>query len=257
MKPDIFPAHKPLLSPPASNTKLRHSTTETHAAWSLSLSPGAKDVCPHASKGCLSACVGNGGMSKIFDQIGETRRLKAEFWRKQPERFYSRLISEILSVIEQHKTEEFTPLFRLNAFSDIPHEKHCAELFKIPGAHYYDYSKDLTRQTPENYRLTYSRSENNQEKILRLLKAGLNCSIVFHEDGQFAQHAAYAQRLPQTWHGSEVIDGDISDFRYLDPQADAPQQRGYVIGLRLKGGLQERRKAIETGFSVPYDWMNH
>jgi hypothetical protein len=34
--------------------------------------------------------------------------------------------------------------------------------------------------------------------------------------------------LPVTWFDREVIDGDVHDFRFLDPQ-------GVVVGLRAKG----------------------
>jgi hypothetical protein len=46
--------------------------------------------------------------------------------------------------------------------------------------------------------------------------------------------------LPATWNGITVIDGDISDLRFLDP-------RGVIVGLRGKG---EARKGSHNGFVI-------
>ena len=251
---DIFPSHKPLLTPPAGNTKLRHSQTDTHAAWSLSLSPGAKDICSHATAGCIRACVSKTGLSRVFPIIDEARELKTEFFRKQTSRFLARLEHEIRVAASECYGTGITPLFRLNAFSEIRWEAIAPQLFEIESENgpilCYDYAKNPDRigETPPNYRLTFSRSEANENAVLYFLRNGVNCSVVFHEVGNFAAHGAYQQALPTKWRGFDVIDGDESDFRCLDPTA----KRGYVIGLRLKGGVEQRRHAIETGFSVSW-----
>ena len=250
MTPDIFPEHKPLLSPPDANSKLRHSGTETHAAWSLSLSPARPDTCPHSTAGCRAACVGSGGLARAFPGIGDARRQKTDFFLKQPDRFLTRLENEIRAVISKHRDTSLTPLFRLNAFSDIVWELVAPQILKIPEVRCYDYSKNPHRVPLPNYSLTFSRAENNEHHALDWLKRGDNVSVVFHELGNYCQHAAYGQRLPKRWKGFTVIDGDRSDFRCLDPLAP-PREPGYVIGLRLKGGTRERERAIETGFSVP------
>lgn len=255
MKPDIFPEHKPLLSPPDANAKLRHSGTESHAAWSLSLSPGSSEMCPHATAGCRFSCVGAGGLARAFSSIGETRQQKTDFFLEQPDRFLIRLESEIRAVISRHRDSSLTPLFRLNAFSDIVWELVAPQIFAIPGFRAYDYTKNPHRAPLLNYSLTFSRAENNLAHAMDWLNRGDNVSVVFHEVGSFANHGAYAQRLPKRWKGYTVLDGDRSDFRALDPVA-LPGHPGYVIGLRLKGGIRERERAIETRFSVPAaDWL--
>lgn len=255
MSPDIFPEHKPLLSPPDSNSKIRHSGTESHAAWSLSLSPGSSKICPHATSGCRFSCVGTAGLARAFPSIGEARELKTDFFLKQPDRFLARLENEIRAVISKHRDTGLTPLFRLNAFSDVVWELIAPQILAIPGFRGYDYSKNFSRCSLPNYSLTFSRAENNEHHALDWLKRGDNVSVVFHELGNFCQHAAYAQRLPKRWKGYHVIDGDRSDFRCLDP-VSKPGEPGFVIGLRLKGGIREREKAIATGFSVPAaEWL--
>ena len=46
-------------------------------------------------------------------------------------------------------------------------------------------------------------------------------------------------KLPETWHGFTVIDGDDDDLRYLD-------MGGVVIGLKAKG----KAKKDTSGFVV-------
>jgi hypothetical protein len=248
---DIFPTHKPLLTPPAGNTKLRRSQTDTHSAWSLALFPGSKKICSHASRACLRACVSSTGLSKVFPAIDESRKLKTEMFLQQKERFIARLEHEIRGILLEFASSGMHPLFRLNAFSEIRWERIAPQLFDLPGIQVYDYAANPARigDTPPNYRLTFSRKEDNEPEVLRQLARGQNCAVVFHEVGSYAGHGAYAQRLPPIWRGYSVIDGDISDFRSLDPLA--PQgAKGYVIGLRLKGSPEQRKDAIDSGFSL-------
>jgi hypothetical protein len=46
--------------------------------------------------------------------------------------------------------------------------------------------------------------------------------------------------LPDLWYGYEVVDGDSTDLRFLDPKG------GYVIGLRAKG----KARKDTSGFVV-------
>ena len=67
--------------------------------------------------------------------------------------------------------------------------------------------------------MTFSRSGENDEDCLELLSNGVNVAVVFDR--------YMGESLPKTWRGYEVIDGDISDTRFLD-------KRGVVVGLHLK-----------------------
>jgi len=51
--------------------------------------------------------------------------------------------------------------------------------------------------------------------------------------------AVVFDKLPETWHGFKVIDGDDDDLRYLD-------MGGVVIGLKAKG----KAKQDTSGFVV-------
>ena len=64
--------------------------------------------------------------------------------------------------------------------------------------------------------LTFSRSEHNDKKCEMVLLMGGNVAVVFRD------------KLPETWKGYEVVNGDESDLRFLDKQ-------GVVVGLIEKG----------------------
>jgi hypothetical protein len=85
----------------------------------------------------------------------------------------------------------------------------------------------IAGEMPDNYHLTFSRSEEkqNQAFALSFLKSAGNIAAVFRGS------------LPKTWQGFKVVDGDKSDARFLDP-------RGVVVGL-VEKGLAKKDK---TGF---------
>jgi hypothetical protein len=128
------------------------------------------------------------------------------------------------------------PAVRLNGTSDVLWERVAPELFQMfSHVTLYDYTKHPGRDTPDNYSLTFSRSESNAEDCGRELARGLNAAVVFG--------VKKGQPLPDRFRGYEVLDGDLSDCRFRDSgHGPAP----YVIGLRAKG------KAINdrSGFVV-------
>jgi hypothetical protein len=84
-----------------------------------------------------------------------------------------------------------------------------------------DYTKEvsriLDRSLPANYHLTFSRSEINELDCLCVLKCGHNVTAVFRK-----------APFPATFWGYPVIDGDVDDLRFLDPEPS-------VVGLRARG----------------------
>ena len=99
-----------------------------------------------------------------------------------------------------------------------------------PDIIFYDYTKIKNRMTvelPKNYHLTFSKSESNDNEIKELLTTAFNIAVVFNGS------------LPKTYLGRDVIDGDISDLRFLEP-------KGVIVGLATKGIA----KTDKTGFVV-------
>jgi hypothetical protein len=90
-----------------------------------------------------------------------------------------------------------------------------------PDVQFIDYTKitnrlDKKNKIPKNYCLTYSQAENNLEDVKKILKTKYNVATVFRK------------KLPKTWFGRKVIDGDKHDLRHLDPKK-------IIVGLRAKG----------------------
>jgi hypothetical protein len=85
----------------------------------------------------------------------------------------------------------------------------------------------LNGKMPANYHLTFSRKENNQAMVELIAKMGGNVAVVF------------ADKLPATYLGKPVIDGDETDLRFLDG-------KGVIVGLKAKG----KAKKDESGFVV-------
>ena len=99
---------------------------------------------------------------------------------------------------------------------------------------FYDYTKIVKRayaDLPPNYHLTLSYSEADEEYAEEVLMAvadtGVNAAVVFRD------------RLPDTFKGFRVIDGDKDDLRFLDP-------KGVVVGLKAKG----KAKQDKSGFVI-------
>ena len=79
---------------------------------------------------------------------------------------------------------------------------------------------------PSNYHLTFSTSESNWEQCLEVLKAGGNVAAVF-------------DKLPESYAGYTVINGDESDWRPMD-------QKNVIVGLKAKGLARND----DSGFTI-------
>ena len=188
-------------------------------------------VCPMASNGCATACIyhtGRGAFTSV--QNGRIRKTRL-FFEDRPQ-FLSNLFWSIRALIRKAKREKLVPVVRLNGTSDIVWENIAPELFStFPSLTFYDYSKRPGRTLPPNYSLTFSRSEENAENVASEIARGVNIAVVFD--------TRKGQPLPATWAGLPVIDGDLSDLRFLDPP-------GVIVGLRAKGP----NKSTGSGFII-------
>lgn len=228
-----------VLSKASGNYKTRKSVHGNRDGGILYLAPantaGLGNVCPWASKGCKASCLytaGRGVMAPV--QAGRVRKTRMFFLER--DKFFRTLHAELTSMLRNNDRKGFETFCRLNGTSDI-----AWETFKVyngknvfqefPRVHFYDYTKGITRllnnQEP-NYTLTFSLSENNEEKAKLALSKGFNVSAVF-----------LGKELPKTWWGYPVLDGDKEDLQYLYP-------KGVIVGLRAKG----KARYDTTGFAV-------
>ena len=217
------------------NAKTKKGESKGFLTYVLYLAPhkqgGLGNVCPHASPGCILACLFSAGMGK-FANVRNSRIRKTQLFFSNPREFIELLSLEIEKAIIQAKKKGLVPCFRLNATSDLPWEllggKLAFNLFnRFPNVAFYDYTKNAARAElfarggmPSNYHLTFSRSECNESDCKRLLGLGVNIATVFSTKKK--------DQLPATYQGVNVIDGDLNDLRFTDP-------KGVYVGLRAKG----------------------
>jgi hypothetical protein len=153
-----------------------------------------------------------------------------------PDMFLEQLCREIQNHLSYCKKHRLKPCVRLNGTSDIYDHGIEAVIKNFPEIQFYDYSKDHHRMQsflhgdlPKNYHLTYSHSEGRGKYSIRFLLAGGNVAVVFA--------CKRNEKLPLTWQGFEVVDGDINDLRFLN---GTPK----VIGLRSKGHATKAKSKL-------------
>jgi len=201
------------------------------------------NLCPMASEGCASACLFESGFGGIYTNVKQGRIEKTEFYLSNRIAFLDKLVAEITKLENKYKDSEFTLAIRLNGTTDISYEKQITSNGKtifdtFPNVIFYDYTKNYTRfrkPLPSNYHLTFSRSEINEEIAMDLLSKGHNVAMVF-------------DKLPETYKGYKVINGDETDLRFLD-------DKNVIVGLKYKkvtgkGGREKNIEALQGGFVV-------
>jgi hypothetical protein len=237
---------KSLLS--SNNTKTVKGEKKNYKTFIMYLSPftlNSKGVnlCPMASEGCANACLFESGFGGIYQSVKNGRLEKTEFYLSNRIGFLDKLVDEITKLETKYKDSEFTLAIRLNGTSDISFEKQITSNGKtifdtFPNIQFYDYTKNYTRFNkvlPNNYHLTFSRSETNHDIAMDILSKGHNVAMVF-------------EKLPETYNGYKVINGDETDLRFLD-------EKNVIVGLKYKkitgkGGAEKNKEALQNGFVV-------
>ena len=216
------------------NHKTRKGEKKGWKTFGLHLAPhtlAGRNVCTHASPGCAAACLNTAGRG-IMHSVQDARIRKTKYFFEERAEFLMLLHDEIAKAEKRSDKNDWEACFRLNLTSDLPwHKLGVVDVFS--HLQFYDYTKDLNRfrfflsgKLPDNYDLTFSRSELTKDKQVHdLCNAGGNVAIVFRD------------RLPDEWQGIEVISGDVDDLRFKDP-------KGKIVGLEAKG----LGKKDETGF---------
>jgi hypothetical protein len=195
----------------------------------LYLKPDTK-ICAMATlAGCLIPCLQSAGRG-AFNKIQAQRLAKTEFFKEHQQAFMLSMCADVWSLQRKALRMGFTLLVRPNGTSDIPWEniivlddKNIFQLF--PNVQWYDYTKhpsrNLVGKTAGNYDLTYSYSGITPIQITH--KGLLNpnnsrVAVVFKNKSD----------IPTTFRGWDVIDGDDTDVRHIEPKT-------VVVGLYAKG----------------------
>ena len=207
--------------------------------YGIHLSPNSVsgyNVCFDATTGCIDACLdtaGRGAMPSV--QTARTNKTKRFFEDRKG--FLTDLWKEVTSAVKSATRKELKFCMRPNLTSDLPWEsiKHKGQslMDSFNPCRFYDYTKSLKRFTrflngelPENYHLTYSRSEETPDAlVIALCKSRGNVALVFRD------------HLPDKYLGIDVLNGDDNDLRFQDTP-------GCIVGLVEKG----LAKKDQTGF---------
>ena len=185
------------------------------------------NTCPNASPGCIASCLFTSGMGK-FENVKKGRISRTLDYVKNKSQFLERLEKEIYTL-----NKKYTKLaIRLNGTSDINWIPFIKSMHsKYPNIQFYDYTKNpkialLSKDLPY-YNVTFSMSEINKLQCIDMLDSGINVAVVFRK------------KLPAQYMGFPVIDGDITDTRFLDA-------KGVIVGLTAKG----KAKKDKSGFVI-------
>lgn len=208
----------------------------THILHLAPASLSGFNVCPAASEGCRAACLNTAGMGGVFPSIQAARVRKTRYFFENRTGFMADLIRDIEAGIRKAQRADLVPVFRLNGTSDIRWEimkvSHNGKIYRnvmevFPDVMFYDYTALSNRRNlPGNYSLTFSRKESNQANVFKAIENGMNIAVVF-------------DKLPESYLGLSVINGDESDLRFLDPTQ-------VIVGLKAKG----KARSDYSGFVV-------
>ena len=200
----------------------------------LFFTPGV--FCPAATRGCLRACLGHTSGRMQMPTHAACRDKRAALYLENPKLFMQMLGVELSRLVADAEMVGLQPAARLNGSSDLSWEGRHPDLFgDFPTVAFFDYTKVLSRMKsflrndnwPENYRLTFSAAPGNHTVARQVLDNGGNVALVFWP------------KVPASFWGFPVIDGDSHDARFLDP-------KGVVVGLTAKGLARVDR----SGFTV-------
>jgi hypothetical protein len=206
------------------------------------------NVCPKANTECKALCLNESGHNKmaavgevsIIDnsRIGKTKLLF------EKRKFFSQwVVAEIKAKKAQAESRGRELAVRINGTSDISPEiikvggKNLLELF--PEIMFYDYTKVFKRHVLlmkyPNYDLTFSFNGYNWLECEAALSVGMRVAVVF-------------EKVPKTFRGIRVMDGDETDLRYMD-------DTDVIVGLKFKK-IRTRIDFKEYNFVVSADNMH-
>lgn len=195
------------------------------------------NLCPMADvAGCVEACLNTAGNPAYAKTKEKARLNKALYLINDRDGFMRQAIREIKREQKKASRDGVILLVRLNGTTDIRWEnyrvdgltifEHCADV------QFYDYTKIANRKDiPANYDLTFSYSGvlAYQPFVKTAIKSGLRVAVVFRDK----------KKIPTSFMGLPVVNGDDSDVRHIDPH-------GVVVALYAKG----KAKHDNTGFVV-------
>ena len=188
------------------------------------------NLCAMADKAkCHEGCLNTAGRGQM-GVVQRGRERKTQLYFSDRIGFMDALINDLTVFSRRQRKKNIQPCVRLDGTSDTGMGAKVAPQF--PEIQFYDYTKVIKRayqDRPSNYHITLSYSEADPDYAEQVLTAvretGTNAAVVFRV------------KLPKTFKGLRVIDGDKDDLRFLDPQ-------GVIVGLKAKGKAKNDRSGF-------------
>ena len=188
------------------------------------------NLCAMADKAkCHEGCLNTAGRGQM-GVVQRGRERKTQLYFSDRIGFMDALINDLTIFSRRQRKKNIQPCVRLDGTSDTGMGAKVAPQF--PEIQFYDYTKVIKRayqDKPSNYHITLSYSEADPDYAEQVLTAvretGTNAAVVFRD------------KLPKTFKGLPVIDGDKDDLRFLDPQ-------GVIVGLKAKGKAKNDRSGF-------------
>ena len=222
-----------------TSTKIEKSNNygseyRTSIMYALPATQSGHNACPDATA-CADMCIDTTGRMPM---VRDARAYRSSLFYQDRAEFGARLIAETIADIKRNDKKGLRTAQRLNGTTDYAWEHIKFDGVTMPDrfqdVQFYDYTKSLKRARqhaagamPSNYHLTFSRSENTLNyTVIELVQSGQNVAVVF-------------DKVPDTWLGLPVTNGDEHDLRFIDPV-------GVIVGLKAKG----KAKKDTAGFVV-------
>jgi len=180
-----------------------------------------KTVCPKADVACAAICLNTSGYGR-YAFVQRARINKTRYFWENRTGFLAQLENELRRLQNRAVKRGENISVRLNGTSDLAWF-NWIDFSKYPNLKFYDYTKviQFLGKVPGYYQ-TFSRTATNWDDCLKALAMGFNVAVCF-------------EKLPKSYRGFKVIDGDKHDLRFLDKQ-------GVIVGLKPKGRALRNEK---------------
>lgn len=233
------------LGAPDSNAKLEKGKKVNVLSAPHNLAPANEsgwNMCAQASAGCIAACLHTAGNPIYLENKIAARLQRTRAFMTARKAYIALMAFELESLEIKARKLNMLPAWRPNTTSDYPFHTVALTvngkpvkslIHAFPNIQAYDYTK-ITKKAlqhamgllPSNYHVTFSKSESNWGDCLKVLQAGGNVAAVF-------------DKLPESYMGFKVINGDLTDARFMD-------ESNVIVGLKAKG----KAKSDESGFTI-------
>ena len=243
----------------STSKKVQLSAAHSTLTYILYLAPAnmsGYEVCP-LSEHCRQFCLNGSGHNKIDtlsgkNAINNARVRKTRAFFEDRQLFMDVLIQEIEKARRLARKKRMKFAVRLNGTSDLSPlmfrdertGKNILDIF--PRVQFYDYTKVSSRfqlaARYKNYDLTFSFDGHNWDASERFLRQGGKVAVVFRNQ----------KRLPVSFKGWKVVDGNEYDMRYMDPPSSIVGLHYHVTANNYKM-VDGHRTFIEpnTDFVIP------